>query len=130
MALAQRHSVTLAMAATVTTLTFAHGWIYDLKQWTYKVARGEDLADPIEPTTGKKRGATYGPQPGGGFTPDAIKHLNPKTAGAVVLLWAILAGIADTAAFADLGVALAWAIAVSVMLYWGDEAAQGVREVI
>lgn len=134
MSLAQRHSVTLAMAATIGTLTFSQGWIFDMKQWVYKVGRGDKLPDPIDPQTGDTRGTIYGPvqNSDGSITSytSKYKHINAKTVAALVILWAILAGIADTQEFSDLGVALAWAIAVSVMLYWGADAASGIREVV
>lgn len=112
------------MAVTVGTLTFSQGWIYDLKQWTYKAARNETLPD-------SSRGQQFGPDPktmkplGSRF-----HHLNAKTAAAIVILWAGLAGIADTGAFSDFGVALAWAIALGVVLYWGRDAAAGIQELI
>lgn len=45
--------------------------------------------------------------------------LNPKTIGAVAVLWAVLAGLAEVHDTQDLAVALAWAITVSTAFVWG-----------
>lgn len=126
MSLAQRHSVTLAMAATVGTLTFSQGWIFDMKQWVYKVGRGATLADAVQGGSAPPESGNFPEQ----NRTVSHKHINAKTVAALVILWAILAGIADTQEMSDFGVALAWAIAVSVMLYWGADAAAGIREVV
>lgn len=56
-------------------------------------------------------------------------HLNPRSIAALAILWATLAGIAETQA-ADLAVALAYSIAVSTAMLWGIPALENVRKAV